>query len=186
MYAYRHQIRALPIPADYPRETQQLIRSPESSTHIVLVFESFRFGFCYPLFRRTLDLLFRFRAAHVRKSPVQFSHIGFLDLDSSRIEISISVPKVSPRLTAILVASLSSCNLKIFSIPKSSPLLALSPCTPSKYLVTDDMSLIRVIKFRHIPGLDTRFISNRHLLLLVYLASIYQFLHRTRSKKPIY
>lgn len=80
--------------------------------------------------------------------------------------------------TAIFVASLSSWSLKIFSMPKSSPFLPVSPWIPSKYL-QKYQHLAGLFCLWQLPGLNTGVITNGHLLLLVDLTRINKLFYWT-------
>ena len=71
--------------------------------------------------------------AHVGKRPVEIADVRAFDLTTT--QSARGCPKaLHATHTAILVARVDSCSLNMFLIPKSSPCLLFSPCTPSKYL----------------------------------------------------
>ena len=87
--------------------------------------------------------------------------------------------------TAILVARVVSCSLKMFLIPNSSPCLLLSPCTPSKYLPQRLNFMIRTCSKRSLPCLQTSIVADLHLLLLVHLAGVYELLNGPSPEQAV-
>lgn len=74
----------------------------------------------------------------------------------------------------------------MFSIPKSSPFLELSPWIPSKYLEIEYKLPLYDFYRGSWPRLYACVISNLHLLLFIELTCINQFLDRTCPEKPVH
>jgi hypothetical protein len=70
----------------------------------------------------------------VSKRPVEFGKVRFFDLIIWASSLGGLFERLKMARTAIFVARVFSCNLNMFSIPNNSPLLAVSPWMPSKYL----------------------------------------------------